>query len=200
LAYKEYCESSGTDQGRRPWCNYWIPSIYSWVQSHYWYVLPLLHRRFTEPFPRNVGFLRYWTLSNIPLFLIAAPMLWLLSSSSVTVLRDLTYQSTAESNTRQKSESATTTVNEPRLCAFPHLALPQLVLAVTAATNYHVQIINRISSGYPIWYLVVASWIVGREKTTGGGTKDKYSEWTIRLMVVYSIVQGILFAAFLPPA
>ena len=37
LAYQEYCISSGKDQ-IRPWCNSIIPSIYTWVQFHYWYV------------------------------------------------------------------------------------------------------------------------------------------------------------------
>lgn len=32
LAYQEYC--SGTMA--RPWCNNTVPSIYGWVQSHYW--------------------------------------------------------------------------------------------------------------------------------------------------------------------
>lgn len=36
VAYGEYCVGSST----RPWCGRFIPSIYSWVQSHYWYSLP----------------------------------------------------------------------------------------------------------------------------------------------------------------
>lgn len=37
IAYNVYCDY-GTDV--RPWCRNWVPSIYSWVQSHYWYVCP----------------------------------------------------------------------------------------------------------------------------------------------------------------
>ena len=33
IAYNAYC-SDGSDV--RPWCGNWVPSIYSWVQSHYW--------------------------------------------------------------------------------------------------------------------------------------------------------------------
>ena len=34
LAFNQYClENSGET---RPWCRHWIPSIYTWVQSHYW--------------------------------------------------------------------------------------------------------------------------------------------------------------------
>lgn len=36
FAYKRYC-SAGTDGlGRRPWCDGMAPSIYSFVQRHYW--------------------------------------------------------------------------------------------------------------------------------------------------------------------
>ena len=42
IAYQTYCASeAGTDA--RPWCHKTIPSIYTWVQSHYWSVLlPLI--------------------------------------------------------------------------------------------------------------------------------------------------------------
>lgn len=50
-AYRQYCPG-------RPWCDAWPPLIYSYVQDHYW----------------NVGFGRYFTLSNLPLFIISAPM------------------------------------------------------------------------------------------------------------------------------
>lgn len=36
LAYHQYC-SGGVEDGR-PWCRHVPPSIYGWVQSHYWYV------------------------------------------------------------------------------------------------------------------------------------------------------------------
>jgi phosphatidylinositol glycan class V len=35
LAYMEFCALNSRSVGR-PWCNSKIPSIYSWVQSHYW--------------------------------------------------------------------------------------------------------------------------------------------------------------------
>lgn len=35
LAYTEFCDR-GSGTGTRPWCDKTFPSIYSWVQSHYW--------------------------------------------------------------------------------------------------------------------------------------------------------------------
>lgn len=35
LAHQEYCTSQTADE-RRPWCNQSLPSIFTWVQSHYW--------------------------------------------------------------------------------------------------------------------------------------------------------------------
>lgn len=49
-AYYLYCPD-------RPWCGKMPPLIYSFVQEHYW----------------NVGFGRYFTWSNLPLFIISAP-------------------------------------------------------------------------------------------------------------------------------
>jgi phosphatidylinositol glycan class V len=34
IAYQEYCDQGPKD--RRPWCSSFPPSIYSWVQNHYW--------------------------------------------------------------------------------------------------------------------------------------------------------------------
>lgn len=36
LAYDEYCVRGSVDSDKRPWCSYWPPSIYTWVQRHYW--------------------------------------------------------------------------------------------------------------------------------------------------------------------
>ncbi len=70
-------------------------------------------------------------------------------------------------------------------------AVTQVVLAVLAFTSYHVQIITRLSSAYPLWYWWVAGLLVRGDKTGGR---------VVVFMVVYAVVQGVLFASFLPPA
>lgn len=36
LAYSDFCVNVIPSEKRRPWCSHQIPSIYTWVQSHYW--------------------------------------------------------------------------------------------------------------------------------------------------------------------
>ena len=73
------------------------------------------------------------------------------------------------------------------------MAIVQLALAALAVTTYHVQIINRISSAYPVWYWWVAGELVYEPRT--GFAKN-----VVVFMVMYAMIQGVLFATFLPPA
>ena len=80
------------------------------------------------------------------------------------------------------------------------LSIPQLILALLALTTYHVQIITRLSSGYPVWYWWLASAIVNKRDLVLLGRKWNVSRGIVRWMVLYALVQGGLFASFLPPA
>ncbi|CUS15731.1 unnamed protein product [Tuber aestivum] len=71
------------------------------------------------------------------------------------------------------------------------LAIPQILLAVMALLTYHVQIITRLSSGCVVWYWWVACMICAG---------DARAKWIVHWMVCYTLVQGVLFAGFLPPA
>lgn len=73
------------------------------------------------------------------------------------------------------------------------LAAGQTLLAVLAITHYHVQVITRLSSGYPVWYWWVAG-CLGDKKRQGWGAG------IAMFMVIYAGIQGGLFASFLPPA
>ena len=85
------------------------------------------------------------------------------------------------------------------------LAVPQIVLAVMAVTSFHVQIINRISSGCVVWYVVLAILLSdgGRRMPHQSGLLGVLggrTELLVRVMAAYAVVQGGLYAAFLPPA
>jgi phosphatidylinositol glycan class V len=146
--------------------------------------------------------MRYWTLSNIPLFLLAAPMLYVMTrSASLAIVGrcDGKLARKTEKPVERKQIVKTDATHgiaiKERDALLFRLALPQLTLAVLALTSFHVQIITRISSGYPLWYLVLA-W----EITDGNVNEIRMARWTVRWMVMYALIQGVLFASFLPPA
>ncbi|KAK3945492.1 glycosyltransferase [Diplogelasinospora grovesii] len=176
IAYQRYCTGSSP----RGWCQGYLPSIYAFVQEHYW----------------NNGFLRYWTLSNLPLFLLAAPMLTILVVSGVDQLKSLP-ELWRQPLTTKKTGDRKKAVESDQLARLNTLvfsaAAAQLVLALLTFTTSHVQIITRISSGYPLWYLWLAKQLTTQEGKVVGGR-------IVMFMVIYATVQGALFASFLPPA
>ncbi|EEP80446.1 predicted protein [Uncinocarpus reesii 1704] len=132
IAYSQYCQAASPP---RSWCTNTFPSIYAWVQSHYWWAL--------DP------------------------------------------------------PTARGTHHEFTQACLARLALPPAMLAVLAITSYHVQIINRVASGYPVLYWWLASAFLGY------GSKESYllkPRHVLSGMVMYGIVQASLFASFLPPA
>lgn len=134
---------------------------------------------------RNVGFLRYWTPGNIPLFLLAAPVLYLLIRSGIDLLQTPSGFIGGEARSSKSPAALNSFVRST--------ALSQLILATLAITNYHIQIITRISSGYPLWYFWLAA-MLSRPKSSGFGSK------VVVFIVMYATIQGALFASFLPPA
>jgi len=79
-------------------------------------------------------------------------------------------------------------------------AVPQFILALLALTTYHVQIITRISSGYPVWYWWLALMMADHYELQLFGQKWNTSRLAVRWMVLYAMIQGGLFSSFLPPA
>ena len=114
------------------------------------------------------------------------------------------------------------------------MAAPQVILAAMAITNYHVQIITRIGSAYPVCMFWVAYHLVGYAKTDaerlkatlapgpkGEGAEidgrvkrdgkwvkkglgerfmDSWPRVTVCYMMMYGLIQTVLYASFLPPA
>lgn len=134
----------------------------------------------TTDINRNVGTFRYWTVSNLPLFLLASPTLAVLIWSAYDCI-----------SSRQGSHAA---VAQSQLQDSIYVAIPQLVLAILAITNYHVQIITRISSGYPYWYI----WLAFANGV--GAYRPRLMKAVLKWMVLYATIQAGLYASFLPPA
>lgn len=196
FAYTNFCMG---DSISRPWCQSLVPSIYGWVQAHYWYVLPRISKikPYIDSKNRGVGFLRYWTVSNIPLFLLAAPMLLILFLSSFWAMGASTPASAF--NVSLKSVSAPS--SSPASTLLTRLAVAQFILTAMALTSYHVQIVNRISSGYPLWYWYLACQALGAsERTLPTAKNHNYFPALVQVMAIYALVQGVLFGSFLPPA
>ncbi|KAI0477609.1 glycosyltransferase family 76 protein [Xylariaceae sp. FL0804] len=167
VAYRTFCLGTSSDE-TRSWCTRRLPSIYSFVQEHYW----------------NVGFLRYWTPGNIPLFALAAPMLYLLAKSGVELFSRPSVLAERSGGSRLSASNETMVRS---------MAASQIILTVLAITTYHIQIITRISSGYPLWYWWLAGVLADQKQSRFGGAVVVY-------MVMYAGIQASLFASFLPPA
>ena len=153
---------------------------------------------------RDVGFLRYWKVANIPLFILAAPVSFMTIYSATWATTIASNGVTNEKLVIPRSRKPETTANskeedDARTMVF-RLAMPQLILAILALTSYHVQTITRLSSGYPVWYWWLASLILTDEAWSIWGRKWNPSEIASRGIVIYAVLQGALFASFLPPA
>ncbi|KAG8157562.1 hypothetical protein KVR01_012604 [Diaporthe batatas] len=170
LAYQAYCSTASAPSEARPWCTHLVPSIYNYVQRQYW----------------NTGFLRYWTLSNAPLFALAAPMLFVMGKGG----KDLFFQGAMISRAHADAPG----LDSSRLVLVVRsMIFAQVLLVVMAFTSYHVQIITRLSSGYPAWYWWLAA-CLRSPKTRGMGSG------LVVFMIMYASIQAVLFASFLPPA
>lgn len=177
-AYFLFCTSSTVHIP--DWCTSSIvPSIYSHVQSTYW----------------NVGFLRYWTISNIPNFILAFPPLLLIFafcgfylSNSLAIAPHIILQ--IRSN--NKDVSPPPQLDSPFLSPslLPHV-LHALALALILTFNAHVQISLRLLPSLPLTYWAAARLMVDFPKW-----EKAWVAWS----VLWGAVSCVLWAVFLPPA
>jgi GPI mannosyltransferase 2 len=93
-----------------------------------------------------------------------------------------------------KSNTRAVTLPKAKMNILQTFATPQIILIILVILSYHVQIITRLSSGYPVWYWWIAKAI------TSSPQESKLAKVTIYWMIMYAIVQGGLFSSFLPPA
>lgn len=172
---------------------------------------------------RNNGFLKYWTLSNVPLFLLALPVLCLMFTTSlIAIIHPASLLEARKEPSKSTSTLAqgSTSDDETFITCIRLFALPQAALSVLTFFNLHVQIINRLSSGYPVWYIVLAMVMTSRDtygtdpaaSVSSSRAALQSSRLTLHLrksgvqrvmfygMIIYAMVQGGLYASFMPPA
>ncbi|KAL8796240.1 MAG: hypothetical protein Q9195_001355 [Heterodermia aff. obscurata] len=80
------------------------------------------------------------------------------------------------------------------------VALGSLVPQLLAFNEYCLKIITRLSSGYPVWYWWLASLILEDGEVRVLGKYWSPPKMMVQWMIVYALIQGGLFASFLPPA
>ncbi|KAH9849114.1 GPI mannosyltransferase 2 [Lenzites betulinus] len=172
-AYTLFCLGSGSPA---LWCNSVPPSIYTYVQARYW----------------NVGFLRYWTLQQLPNFLLGAPPLALLfvftlhytRSALIPHLLTFAFPSSPSSSLRQKPS-----LFLPQSIA-PH-AIHALILSALLLFASHTQIVLRTAASMPLTYWA-AAWLLVEHPRLG--------RWWVGWSVVWGAASCVLWAVFLPPA
>ena len=169
IPYNIFCYNNN----RPAWCDTSInvhfkfltkQSLYKYIQAKYW----------------NVGFLKYWTVSNIPNFVFALPNL-------VTMGYASWYYYFNRFN---------------RFTARP-LAILTAVFLTVILMFAHVQIINRVSSFIPLHLWFVAERLslqVGSNRRQSSTFGDKLAKCYVWWLVLWVPLQTVLFASFLPPA
>jgi len=130
---------------------------------------------------RDVGFLRYWTTSQLPNFLIASPHIIL----SILPL---------SSHLRNK-HSYHTFLSNPLT---PHI-LALTGMSTLLLTSMHVQIATRVLTTFPALYWYVAEKVL--EDIQGlWAERPRFWEGVVRGIITFGCVGAVLFSAFLPPA
>ncbi|CAL1707970.1 unnamed protein product [Somion occarium] len=172
-AYLTFCRDNTSPAA---WCSKSPPFVYSYVQSKYW----------------NVGFLRYWTLSQLPNFLLSMPVIVLLLWASshhirhilIPHLHTIFYPSTLGSRPMIQSSPFLTT----RL--IPH-AVHAFIFTNILLFASHTQIILRLAASMPFTYWAAAYLVMEYPKAGRA-----WVTWS----VVWGAVSLVLWTTFLPPA
>ncbi|KAI0641782.1 GPI mannosyltransferase 2 [Trametes meyenii] len=173
-AYLLFCTGTPTPAS---WCNGFPPSIYTYVQAKYW----------------NGGFLRYWTLQQLPNFLLGAPPLLLLFAFTQRYIRRalaprlrtfvLGPAPTTTSNNRDRSPFLSPSIA-------PHV-IHALILSLLLLFASHTQIVLRQAASMPLTYWA-AAWLLVERPVLG--------RWWVGWSVVWGALSCVLWAVFLPPA
>ncbi|RPD56805.1 mannosyltransferase [Lentinus tigrinus ALCF2SS1-7] len=183
-AYRVFCTEPSESAPAPSWCNAVPPSVYTYVQAKYW----------------NGGFMRYWTVAQIPNFVIAAPPLALLfvytarylRAAFFPRLRELVLESRQSRKDIEGSDTPCLRTPSPFLhpSLAPH-AIHALIMSLLLLFASHTQIVLRQAAAMPAVYWA-AAWLLVEHPRAG--------RWWVGWSVVWGAVSCVLWAAFLPPA
>lgn len=174
---------------RSEWCNSTIPFSYSYIQDHYW----------------DVGFLRYYSIKQIPNFCLALPLVLIIFRYCGKYLfRNWRFFLNVDQIYKYEEVS----VNQIDKSVFVFV-VHVMYLTVFAVTNINVQVTTRlIASSSPLIY-----WIATQEFIRHSGNHEKqfdssFFEWIIHFnkkastsgnlikgyFLLYAVLGTILFS------
>jgi len=157
--YVRYCSGLADDgTSLRPWCDQLLPSVYNYVQRAYW----------------NNGFLNYFTVQQLPNFLLATPMLLLVTLTVIHYARQLHAMLFMQSGPVGHAASVYVYV--------VHVTL----LTALCFFFMHVQVLTRFVAACPVIYWYVAS------------SNSTVQRVYIVYALAYLVVGSTLFSTFYP--
>ncbi|WWC86193.1 uncharacterized protein L201_001066 [Kwoniella dendrophila CBS 6074] len=202
-AYQSFC-SNPNDSEKRPWCDQKLPFVYGFVQKEYW----------------NNGLFNYWSISNIPNFILPLPIFLVSISGTCKYLK-----STFGSKTRFSSQGLSTK-SDLLILYIHHMLMLSLLLFAS-----HTQILLRTCITDPVIWWNIASLSLDRKENRNGiantnlqgknGNEGQYEDerkyaqqrnvsqphelkgiikWWIGWCAIWSTVATILWVGHYPPA
>ncbi|WWC58574.1 uncharacterized protein I303_101117 [Kwoniella dejecticola CBS 10117] len=157
-AYQSFCHDPSM---ARPWCESKVPFAYGFVQKEYW----------------NIGFLNYWTISNIPNILLPFPILITSLLGTIKHFKSLSLR-TKRIHRNHTQHGIIKANNELTVTI---LYIHHIIMMCLILFNSHVQILLRTCITDPVIWWNVASvsvdWVpetaTEAEPKSGSGKKIK---------------------------
>lgn len=168
-AYSIYCYR---EPPTRPWCNYRLPNIYSFVQKEYW----------------HVGLFKYYTLNNIPNFLFATPMI-IISAAACYLYFESDHLRFLSLGLIKSNNKKLKLFYDNRVLPHIYLLLFMLLYNLFIA---HVQIITRLFTFMPVIYWFMAYLIIN--------SSVRIKEMLLTYTGLYGLLVAALFSLNYPPA
>lgn len=182
-----------------PWCDLTIPVSYSYIQNKYW----------------NVGFLRYYQVKQIPNFVLAFPMLYIILNFSIRFLREHRKQLSSLGLFKKTDQNEKTVKGGYPIDMFPFV-IHGLFLSCFCILLVHIQVSTRLlGSASPLlyWYCAFALSYKGRSANFEN-FNNLFSKWKVFLFtqerhsvndililvyfVGYIVVGTFMYSNFLP--